>query len=141
MTVDANPGAAVAGGPRALLRVEGLLVLLAGLGAYWYLAGGTIGWWGFLLFFLPDLSIFAYLAGPRAGAFLYNAAHTYLTPAALALAAGLYSGITLHDIADWTTALAALWAAHIGFDRALGYGLKYRTAFADTHLGRIGRAS
>jgi Domain of unknown function (DUF4260) len=29
--------------------------------------------------------------------------------------------------------------AHIGLDRALGYGLKYSTAFGDTHLGRTGR--
>jgi hypothetical protein len=36
-------------------------------------------------------------------------------------------------------AVAALWALHIGVDRALGYGLKYPTAFADTHLGRVGR--
>ena len=27
----------------------------------------------------------------------------------------------------------------IGIDRALGYGLKFPTAFGDTHLGRIGR--
>jgi hypothetical protein len=35
--------------------------------------------------------------------------------------------------------IAIIWAAHIGFDRALGYGLKYPTAFSDTHLGRIGK--
>ena len=29
-----------------------------------------------------------------------------------------------------------IWIAHIGFDRALGYGLKYPTGFGDTHLGR-----
>jgi hypothetical protein len=34
---------------------------------------------------------------------------------------------------------ATIWVAHIGFDRMLGYGLKYPTAFSDTHLGRIGR--
>jgi hypothetical protein len=32
-----------------------------------------------------------------------------------------------------------VWAAHIGFDRGLGYGLKYPSAFGDTHLGRIGK--
>lgn len=37
-------------------------------------------------------------------------------------------------------ALALIWVAHIGFDRALGYGLKYASGFGDTHLGRIGRA-
>jgi hypothetical protein len=30
--------------------------------------------------------------------------------------------------------------AHIGFDRALGFGLKLPTSFRDTHLGRIGRS-
>jgi hypothetical protein len=30
--------------------------------------------------------------------------------------------------------------AHVGMDRALGYGLKLPTSFQDTHLGRIGRA-
>jgi hypothetical protein len=31
--------------------------------------------------------------------------------------------------------IALIWVAHIGFDRALGYGLKYATAFKHTHLG------
>ena len=35
--------------------------------------------------------------------------------------------------------LALIWAAHIGFDRLLGYGLKYGAGFGFTHLGRIGR--
>lgn len=30
-----------------------------------------------------------------------------------------------------------IWVAHIGFDRALGYGLKYASGFGDTHLGEI----
>lgn len=36
---------------------------------------------------------------------------------------------------------ATIWCAHIGFDRALGYGLKYAEGFGFTHLGRIGRKS
>jgi Domain of unknown function (DUF4260) len=36
------------------------------------------------------------------------------------------------------TAVGLIWIAHIGFDRALGYGLKYPTRFGDTHLGRRG---
>jgi hypothetical protein len=35
--------------------------------------------------------------------------------------------------------LAMIWLAHIGIDRALGYGLKYATGFGFTHLGRIGK--
>ena len=36
--------------------------------------------------------------------------------------------------------LAAVWAAHIGFDRMLGYGLKDTSGFSDPYPGRIGRA-
>ena len=35
--------------------------------------------------------------------------------------------------------LALIWLAHIGIDRALGYGLKYGAGFGFTHLGRIGK--
>ena len=35
--------------------------------------------------------------------------------------------------------LALIWVAHIGFDRMLGYGLKYPTAFGHTHLGVVGK--
>jgi hypothetical protein len=35
--------------------------------------------------------------------------------------------------------IAMIWLAHIGFDRALGYGLKYSAGFGFTHLGRIGK--
>ena len=33
-----------------------------------------------------------------------------------------------------------IWLAHVGFDRVLGDGLKYPSAFGDMHLGRIGAA-
>ena len=36
--------------------------------------------------------------------------------------------------------IAMIWLAHIGIDRALGYGLKYSAGFGFTHLGRIGGA-
>jgi hypothetical protein len=35
------------------------------------------------------------------------------------------------------TPIALIWAAHIGFDRLVGYGLKYGTGFKETHLGRV----
>lgn len=34
--------------------------------------------------------------------------------------------------------LALIWAGNIGFDRMLGFGLKYPQGFGYTHLGRIG---
>lgn len=120
---------AVAGSVRLWLRLEGLLTLLAA--TYLYSRGGH-SWAVFAaLFFVPDISFTGYLAGPRAGAIVYNLAHSYAGPLLLAGAA-LVTGRTL--------AVALIWAAHVGFDRALGYGLKYPTAFEDTHLGRIGRS-
>lgn len=92
------------------------------------------GWgWFALLFLLPDLSFLGYLRGPRVGALAYNAAHSYAGPLAL-LAAGVLGAMPA------LLALALVWCAHIGFDRALGYGLKYTSGFGDTHLGRIGPA-
>ena len=70
---------------------------------------------------------------PRAGlnrAAVYNAFHSYPLPAVLA-AYGLLGGLPL------TLGVALVWFAHIGMDRAVGYGLKYPTAFGDTHLGRV----
>ncbi len=56
--------------------------------------------------------------------------HTYVLPLAL-LAYGLWGGGPL------ALSLALIWLAHLGLDRLLGYGLKYATAFKDTHLGRV----
>lgn len=130
---DATAGGATGaatGGVRALLRLEGLALLLGMLLLYWNLEGS---WWVFALLFLaPDLSFLAYLADARAGALAYNAAHSYLLPAAL-----MITGFALAS--PLTLAIATIWLAHIGFDRALGYGLKYSAGFAFTHLGRIGR--
>lgn len=130
MKVDRTLSPAVSGTPRLLLRIEGFaLFALATLG--FALAG--LSWWLYAALFLaPDLAFAAYGAGPRVGAVVYNALHTTIMPAALA-ALGLIFDATL------LFGLAAIRAAHIGFDRMLGYGLKYETAFADTHLGRIGR--
>lgn len=123
---------AVTGVPRILLRLEGLAAVAAAVWAY-QLSGGSWGWFAVLLL-VPDLSMFAFLAGPRAGAIAYNAVHTYVGP-------GLVAALAWVAHAPWFVSLALIWVAHIGIDRALGYGLKYATAFSDTHLGRIGRAT
>ncbi|MXQ11610.1 DUF4260 domain-containing protein [Microvirga makkahensis] len=121
---------AVAGAPRLLLRLEGLALFGLGTGAY---AQTGLSWWLYaVLFFSPDLSFAGYVAGPRPGAAIYNAAHTILGPAVL-----LGTGLVLDP--PLFLGLAAIWAAHIGFDRMLGYGLKYATSFSDTHLGPSGR--
>ncbi len=117
-------------GVRAVLRLEGFAVFATALLLY---AHAGFSWPAFALLFLaPDLSMLAYLAGPRVGAFGYNLMHTYTLAFALVLP-GFVGG------PPGLTAAGLIWIAHIGFDRALGYGLKYPTGFGDTHLGRIGR--
>jgi hypothetical protein len=111
-----------------LLRAEGLALLLASVWAY---AHFSPGWGRFAwLFLLPDIALLAYLISPRVGAFCYNA--TYSDIGALAL---LVAGLALPMPA--LLPLALIWLAHIGFDRALGYGLKSSEGFAYTHLGVI----
>lgn len=127
--IDLNTGAAT-GVVKGVLRLEGLCVLVAATIGY---AKYGAGWGVFAAtFFLPDLSFAGYLAGPRAGAMAYNAAHSYVG-AVIALAAALLWPSLL------PVSVGLVWCAHIGFDRALGYGLKYGSGFTATHLGRIGR--
>lgn len=124
--MDSTSGA-VTGTPRLLLRLEGIAALLVSVVLF---AQGGQSWWLFAVLFLaPDLSFLGFLAGPRAGAASYNALHTYVGPLSMA-AVLLLVGLPV--------AIPLIWAAHLGFDRLLGYGLKYPSAFSDTHLGRIG---
>ena len=122
---------AVTGMPLWLLRLEGIALLVLAVVVY---AGTGHGWLIFAVLFLaPDISFAGYLAGPRIGAHVYNAAHTTIFPIALALA-GRLSGM------EMLVGGALIWLAHIGADRALGYGLKYEAGFGFTHLGRVGKA-
>lgn len=119
------------GGVRVLLRFEALCVLVVSLLAY---AKFGDGWAIFALFFLtPDLSFLGYLAGPKVGAVSYNCAHSFIGALAV-LAAGVFLSVSV------AVTVGLIWSAHIGFDRALGYGLKYSAGFGFTHLGLIGRA-
>ena len=121
---------AASGGVKMLLRCEGLALFLAACALYdiW---GGP--WWLFVVLFLaPDLSFLAYLVGAKFGAIVYNAVHTTIPPIAL-------MGIGFALAMPLALSIATIWLAHIGLDRALGYGLKYDAGFGFTHLGRIGR--
>ena len=123
---------AVEGGPRLILRLEGA-ALAIGAAFFYCRLGGS--WLLFAILFLaPDLSFLAYLVSPRVGAILYNGLHSTLGPAAL-LAVAMSAGESVGE------RIALIWLAHIGLDRALGYGLKYAVSFNETHLGRIGRAN
>jgi len=122
----------VTGGVCRMLRLEGLALLTIAAAGFAEIGGD---WTLFAILFLaPDLSFAAFLFGPRAGAVAYNAMHSTTGPLAL----GLASVLLAQHLA---LGIALIWLAHVGFDRALGYGLKYASGFRDTHLGRIGRAA
>ncbi len=123
---------ATTGAVRSVLRLEGLCILIAVVVAY---SRYGAGWSVFALYFLaPDISFLGYLAGARVGAISYNLAHSYAGAVAC-----LVAGLVLPAPVLLTAGM--IWCAHIGFDRALGYGLKYGAGFGFTHLGRIGRAA
>jgi hypothetical protein len=114
--------------PVILLRTEG--AALFGPCLYFYHLAGA-GWGLFLLLFLwPDLFMLGYLGNARLGASLYNLAHVEALPVLLA-------GVAYARHRSTLLAFALIWLAHIAFDRALGFGLKYPTFFKDTHLQRV----
>ena len=103
------------------------MVLAASAFAYARIEGG---WLMFALLFLaPDVFMLGYLGGRKLGAAVYNAGHAYILPASLAACGMFMSQPAL-------VAVGMIWIAHIGFDRLLGYGLKYKTGFKHSHLSR-----
>lgn len=110
---------------RTFLRVEGLAVFAAATAGYVALGGP---WWLYVgLVLAPDLFMLGYLAGPETGATVYNLGHVYAWPLLLG-GVGLWRGV------DLAVLVALVWIAHVGVDRAFGYGLKRPTGFGDTHL-------
>ena len=119
------------GAVRAWLRLEGLAAFAAGVALFAGANGNVLVMIPLLL--LPDLSAAGYLAGPRVGALTYNLVHNWAL------------GLAVLGLAVWLASpplqlAAAVLIAHVGIDRALGYGLKLPGSFQETHLGRIGRA-
>lgn len=113
-----------------ILRIESAVIGLAGIAAYLWRGGEPL--WLLPALLAPDLSAIGYLAGPRIGALTYNLVHNWALAVGLALA-----GVV--TATDGLLLAAAIVASHVGWDRALGYGLKLPTGFRDTHLGRIAR--
>ena len=101
--------------PSVLRRFDGLAV--AGIALLLYRELG-VSWWIFLVAFLaPDLAFLGFLHGKRAGTAAYNLVHTYLW------SAGLFA-IGFAGEHTWVMATGLIWLAHIGADRALGFGPK-----------------
>lgn len=114
--------------PWWLLRIEGLA--LCGI-AVWAFALSDESWWLFVaLILVPDLALLGYLLSPAVGAAAYNFTHTLVGSAVLIAGSLVFE-------ASLVFALAMIWAAHIGIDRLVGYGLKYPAAAQITHLQRV----
>jgi hypothetical protein len=114
--------------PRWLLDLEGASIFV--LAVFLYRAD-HFSWGRFALLFLaPDLFMLGYRIDAKWGAAFYNLVHTYAGPVALLL-------ISLVLPAPQLTPFGLIWLAHLGFDRMLGFGLKYPTFFKDTHLQHV----
>ena len=112
---------------RRLLYV--LLALVLPAVATFEVVEHDTGLWQLLVFaLLPDLALFAGVGSgmargqlhPRAVP-LYNALHRFIGPVVL-VASTYWIGV------PWLVAGLA-WAAHVNFDRALGYGLRDAAGF------------
>jgi hypothetical protein len=116
--------------PIRIQRLEGAALLVAAVAAFD--AAGWSWWWFAGLLLAPDLSMVGYLVGPRVGAAVYNLGHALVGPAAMI-------GMWFAGAPSGFLAGGAIWLAHIGMDRAFGYGLKHPDRFEHTHLGMIGK--
>ena len=112
-------------------RAEGLVVMSAAV--YLYYGFLQAPWQLFLMvILLPDLFMAGYLVSKPFGAFIYNLGHVLAFPVLL-LTIGVVGEQEIY------AQVGLIWAAHIGGDRMLGYGLKTAKGFTHTHLGKIGK--
>jgi len=114
--------------PRWLLHLEGAAIFVLTICLY---RSAHYSWGLFALLFLsPDLFMLGYLVDVRRGAAFYNLVHTYAGPVVFLLLSFVLPGPHL-------VPFGLIWLAHAGFDRMLGFGLKYPTFFKDTHLQHV----
>lgn len=113
-----------------ILRLENFALAVIALYAY-HVFG--FSWATFGIFILaPDLAMLGYLINPKIGAICYNIAHSWILACGLILTAYLLQN-------DILMIAGLILAAHIGIDRAIGYGLKHYSGFKDTHLAGVGK--
>ena len=115
---------------RRILNLEGVAVLGASVYIYFFRVDGS--WILFVALLLaPDIGLIAYASrSNRFGSILYDAFHTYVLSVAL-LVSGVAAG------SEVVVQIGLISAAHIGMDRALGYGLKYAAGPKPTHLQKV----
>ena len=115
---------------RRILNGQGAAVLGAVVYIYFFRVDGS--WILFIgLLLAPDIGLTAYASrNNRFGSILYDAFHTYILSVAL-----LVPGVAASS--EVVIQIGLIPAAHIGMDRAIGYGLKYATGPKPTHLQKV----
>jgi hypothetical protein len=112
------------------LKLEEFIMGIFGILGFIYFDGTLLL---FLLgILLPDLGMLGYLINNFVGSYTYNLTHHkglaiifFLSGYFLSFNPFIFTGIIIFT--------------HSSFDRALGYGLKYKNNFKDTHLGFLNR--
>ena len=109
-------------------RLEGLTLFAVSLLVYMDLDMSILLF--VLTLLLVDIFMLGYLINTAVGTYAYNLGHSIVAP----LIVGCVGYFTDTRMA---IAISLIWLAHIGLDRAFGYGLKFKTGFKDTHLGHL----
>lgn len=118
----------VSGIPAKFLKGEAIALFAFSI---WLFAMQGIDWWWYpVLLFIPDVFMLGYLANTFLGAVIYNIGHSVIPGLVLCTVGAIITS-------PWLIALGAIWLGHVGFDRALGYGLKYHDSFKHTHLSDL----
>ena len=116
--------------PITFQRVESAALFAAATFVYFH---NHLSWiFYLLLLFSFDIFMIGYAVNNRVGAFMYNIGHSMIVPSVLIISYAVHPNRII-------LGCACLWVAHIGIDRALGYGLKLTSGFQHTHLGTIGK--
>lgn len=114
--------------PKILLHIEGVFMFISSTFIYFQVDGSF--WLYIILFLIPDIGMLGYFTkSKKIGSYTYNLFHTYSIPIILGGCGFFISHIAM--------LISMIWLAHIGIDRAFGYGLKYETGFKDTHLQKL----
>ena len=71
-----------------------------------------------------------YLKDKKLGAITYKLLHNYVVGLVI-----ISVGLVIDNTS--ITSIGLIFTAHVGMDRALGLGLKYPSAFKDTHLEKV----
>ena len=118
----------VTGPPLKFLRVDGLVLFVLAIVVFFTTDQPL--WIVPLLLFVPDVFMAGYAKSSKVGALIYNFGHSYFLPGIVSASGWVMSS-------PLTLGVGLIWFAHVGMDRALGYGLKYDDNFKHTHLGSL----